>query len=147
MHAAARLVTYGAEPHTISEQIQTTPLSKITALSRVLDTLEVTDCGKVAAITVPAGIASADVEDTEGFIDYPRNIAGVEVAIMFKPSAEKETVKISFRSRRLNVSELAQSLGGGGHARAAGCTLKGNIGEVRPRVLGRVLEALRESGL
>ena len=147
LHAAARLVTYGAEPHTISEQIQTTPLSKITALSRVLDTLEVTDCGKVAAITVPAGIASADVEDTEGFIDYPRNIAGVEVAIMFKPSAEKETVKISFRSRRLNVSELAQSLGGGGHARAAGCTLKGNIGEVRPRVLGRVLEALRESGL
>lgn len=147
LHAAARLVTYGAEPHSISEQIQTTPLSKITALSRVLDTLEVTDCGKVAAITVPAGIPSADVEDTEGFIDYPRNIAGVEVALMFKPSAEKETVKISFRSRRLNVSELAQSLGGGGHARAAGCTLKGTISEVKPRVLSRVLEALRESGL
>jgi phosphoesterase RecJ-like protein len=54
------------------------------------------------------GISSADVEDTEGFIDYPRNIAGVEVAIMIKPSAEKETVKISFRSRRLNVSELAR---------------------------------------
>ena len=147
LHAAARLVTYGAEPHSISEQIQTMPLSKITALSRVLDTLEVTDCGKVASITVPAGIPSADVEDTEGFIDYPRNIAGVDVALMFKPSAEKETVKISFRSRRLNVSELAQSLGGGGHARAAGCTLKGTITEVKPRVLNRVLEALRESGL
>ena len=66
---------------------------------------------------------------------------------MFKPSAEKETVKISFRSRRLNVSELSQSLGGGGHARAAGCTLKGTITEVKPRVLSRVLEALRESGL
>ena len=147
LHAAARLVTYGAEPHSISEQIQTAPLSKITALSRVLDTLEVTDCGKIAAITVPTGILSADVEDTEGFIDYPRNIAGVEVALMFKPSAEKETVKISFRSRRLNVSELAQSLGGGGHARAAGCTLKGAVTEVKPRVLSRVLEALRESGL
>ena len=147
LHAAARLVSYGAEPHSISEQIQTMPLSRITALSRVLDTLEVSDCGKVATIVVPAGVASTDVEDTEGFIDYPRNIAGVEVAIMFKPSTEKETVKMSFRSRRLNVSELAQSMGGGGHARAAGCTLKGTILEIKPRVLTRVLEALRESGL
>jgi phosphoesterase RecJ-like protein len=147
LHAAARLVSYGAEPHSISEQIQTMPLSRITALSRVLDTLEVSDCGKVATIVVPAGVSSTDVEDTEGFIDYPRNIAGVEVAIMFKPSTEKETVKISFRSRRLNVSELAQSMGGGGHARAAGCTLKGTILEIKPRVLTRVLEALRESGL
>ena len=147
LHAAARLVSYGAEPHSISEQIQTTPFSKISALSRVLDTLEVSDCGKVATIVVPPGVSSADVEDTEGFIDYPRNIAGVEVAIMFKPSLEKETVKLSFRSRRLNVSSLAQSLGGGGHARAAGCTLKGTILEVKPRVLARVLEALRDAGL
>ena len=146
LHAAARLVSYGAEPHSISEQIQTMPLSRITVLSRVLDTLEVSDCGKVATIVVPIGVSSADVEDTEGFIDYPRNIAGVEVAMMFKPSMEKETVKISFRSRRLNVSELAQSMGGGGHARAAGCTLKGNIVDVKPRVMTRVLAALREAG-
>jgi bifunctional oligoribonuclease and PAP phosphatase NrnA len=147
LHAAARLVSFGAEPHSISEQIQTMPFSKISALSKVLDTLEVSECGKVATIAVPPGVSSADVEDTEGFIDYPRNIAGVEVAIMFKPSLEKETVKISFRSRRLNVSELAQSLGGGGHARAAGCTLKGTILDVKPRVLTRVLDALREAGL
>ncbi|MHC1758574.1 MAG: bifunctional oligoribonuclease/PAP phosphatase NrnA [Negativicutes bacterium] len=147
LHAVARLVSYGAEPHSISEQIQTMPLSRITALSRVLDTLEVSDCGRVATIVVPMGISSADVEDTEGFIDYPRNIAGVEVAMMFKPSMEKETVKISFRSRRLNVSELAQSMGGGGHARAAGCTLKGTILDVKPRVVTRVLDALREAGL
>ena len=76
-----------------------------------------------------------------------QDIAGVEVAIMFKPSAEKETVKLSFRSRRLNVSDLARSLGGGGHARAAGCTLKGSVYEVKPRVLTRVMEALREAGL
>lgn len=145
--AAARLVNNGAEPHTISQQIQTTPLSKVTALTRVLDTLEVSECGKVAAIVVPPGIASADVEDTEGFIDYPRNIAGVEVALMFKPSQEKETVKISFRSRHLNVSELAQSMGGGGHARAAGCTLKGPLSDVKPWVLSRTLSALREAGL
>jgi phosphoesterase RecJ-like protein len=147
LHAAARLVGYGAQPHIISEQLQTMPLSRITALSRVLDTLEVSDCGKVATIIVPLGVSSADVEDTEGFIDYPRNIAGVEVAIMFKPSTEKETVKLSFRSRRLNVSDLAQSMGGGGHARAAGCTLKGTIMEVKPRVLHRVVDALREAGL
>lgn len=147
LHAAARLVSYGAEPHLIAEQIQTTPYSKIVALSKVLDTLELSECGKVAAIQVPFGVAAADVEDTEGFIDYPRNIAGVEVAIMFKPSSEKETVKISFRSKCLNVSELAKTLGGGGHARASGCTLKGTLQEVKPLVMGRVLDALREAGL
>ena len=147
LHAAARLVQYGAQPHTISEQIQTMPLSKITALSKVLDTLEVSDCGRVASIEVPAGVSSADVEDTEGFIDYPRNIVGVEVAVMFKPLPDKEAVKISFRSRRLNVSDLSRSLGGGGHARAAGCTLKGSLQEVKEKVQSRVLEALLEAGL
>ena len=147
LHAAARLVHLGAQPHMISEQIQTMPLSKITALSRVLDTLEVSDCGRVASIEVPPGVAAADVEDTEGFIDYPRNIVGVEVAIMYKPLPEKEAVKLSFRSRRLNVSDLSRSLGGGGHARAAGWTLKGSMEEVKEKVLPRVLEALREAGL
>ena len=90
LQAAARLVRYGAEPHTISEQIQMMPLSKITALSRVLATLEVSACGRVATIEVPAGISPDDVEDTEGFIDYPRNIAGVEVAIMLKPLPDKK---------------------------------------------------------
>jgi phosphoesterase RecJ-like protein len=146
-YAAARLVSYGAEPNLISEQIQAMPLSKITALSKVLDTLEVSGCGRIAMIEVPSGVSAADVEDTEGFIDYPRNIIGVEVAIMFKPSEEKQTVKLSFRSKRLNVSDLARSLGGGGHARAAGCTLKGPLREVKPMVLVRVLAALRESGL
>lgn len=147
LHAAARLVGCGAEPHTISEQIQTMPLSKITALSRVLDTLEVSACGRIATIEVPPGISAADVEHTEGFIDYPRNIVGVDVAIMFKPLPDKEAVKLSFRSRRLNVSDLARSMGGGGHARAAGCTLKGSLQEVKERVVPRVLEAMREAGL
>jgi len=146
-YAAARLVSYGAEPNWISEQLQVMPLSKITALSKVLDTLEVSGCGRVALIEVPPEVNSSDVEDTEGFIDYPRNIFGVEVAIMFKPSKEKQTVKVSFRSKRLNVSDFARSLGGGGHARAAGCTLKGTLPEVKSMVLIRVLSALREAGL
>lgn len=145
--AAARLVSCGAEPHIISELIQTMPLSKIFALSKILDTLEISACGRIASVEVPAGIPPTDVEDTEGFIDYPRNIVGVEVAVMFKPSLEKETVKISFRSKRINVSDLARSLGGGGHARAAGCTLKGTVHEVKPLVIRRIVNALRESGL
>ena len=145
--AAARLVHYGAEPHAISESIQTMPLSKIFALSRILDTLEVSGCGRIASVEVPMGVPASDVEDTESFIDYPRNIVGVEVAVMFKASLEKQTVKLSFRSKRLNVSELARSLGGGGHARAAGCTLKGTVQEVKPMVISRIVAALRESGL
>jgi bifunctional oligoribonuclease and PAP phosphatase NrnA len=145
--AAARLVRYGAEPHKISEAIQKMPLTKIVALSRVLASLELFGQGKVAAIMVPDDIPATAVEDTEGFIDYPRNIAGVEVAILFKPAGGPGQVKLSMRSRNLNVSVLAQSFGGGGHARAAGCTLDGTMDEVKNRAIPQVIRAIREAGL
>ena len=51
--------------------------------------------------------------------------------------------KVSLRSKgRVNVAKIAESFGGGGHARAAGCSLKGSIQEVKSRVISSVKEAL-----
>jgi phosphoesterase RecJ-like protein len=55
-------------------------------------------------------------------INYPRNIEGVEIALMFR-IVDQNTVRVSFRSKNVDVSTLALSFGGGGHARAAGCTV------------------------
>ena len=83
----------------------------------------------------------ADVEDTEGLIDYARSINGVEVAVFIRNEGTDEIWKVSFRGKtHANVGALAGSLGGGGHCHAAGCIMRGSIDDVRMRVQKAVSE-------
>jgi len=82
--------------------------------------------------------------DQEGMINQLYYTEGAEVVALF---SEKDTneVKISFRSKgKVNVAEFARTLnpGGGGHVRAAGCTLQGRLSDVRERVLKQLEELL-----
>ena len=76
--------------------------------------------------------------DTEDLINFPRSIAGVEVALMFMEQRDG-TIKVSFRSRRADVGRLAEQFGGGGHRLAAGATLPGPMDAARERVLAAVV--------
>ncbi|HWQ60697.1 MAG TPA: bifunctional oligoribonuclease/PAP phosphatase NrnA [Negativicutes bacterium] len=143
---AADLVDRGAEPHIISEQLETKPLASIMTLRCVLDSLEVYAGGRIATITVDADNGENAAESTEGYINYPRNIEGVEIAIMFKPVDDTAT-RVSFRSRRSDVSRLALAFGGGGHARASGCTVGSGLKAAKKEVLKAAEQLLAESGL
>lgn len=84
-------------------------------------------------------------EDLEGLVNYPRNIEGVEVGLLFKQNGQ-ESVKVSLRSAgRVNVAAVAQHFGGGGHVRAAGCRLTDPLPEVISQVIAVVQKALDES--
>jgi phosphoesterase RecJ-like protein len=122
---AAELIDAGAQPYIISEYLETKPLESLMTLKIILETLEMYCNGKIATITVSQDINENAAENTEGLINYPRNIEGVEVAIMFK-IVDGLTTRVSFRSRNVDVSQLALTFGGGGHARAAGCTVNGD---------------------
>ncbi|MEG6585498.1 DHH family phosphoesterase [Dendrosporobacter sp. 1207_IL3150] len=141
MRYCAELIDFGAKPNLISEALEARPLAAITNLSKMLDTLELFFDGKVAAITVLPEMLT-DNDNTEGVINYPRIIEGVEIAIMFK-FVEDGICRISLRSARVDVSQLALSFGGGGHARAAGCTVSGTVAEVKEKVIGAVIEHLQ----
>ncbi|KJB87048.1 exopolyphosphatase [Paenibacillus sp. E194] len=81
-------------------------------------------------------------EDLEGLVNYPRNIDGVEVGLLFK-QVDDTGVKVSMRSAGLaNVAEIAKSFSGGGHVLAAGCKLTGTLEEVITIVIERVKQAL-----
>jgi phosphoesterase RecJ-like protein len=134
MRYAADLIESGVKPHLISEHLETKPLASIVALTKVLETLELHQDGKVALIIVMPEIIKNNEELTEGLINYPRNIEGVELAVMFKITAP-DTIRASFRSRGVDVSRLALEFGGGGHMRAAGCTLHGSITSAKEKVL------------
>jgi len=72
----------------------------------------------------PAGVRLGK-DALEGFINYPRSIVGVEVAVSFREEAEG-VFRVSFRSKgRVDVSAVAARFGGGGHRNAAGCTVLG----------------------
>lgn len=69
-------------------------------------------------------------KDLDGIINQMRNTKGVECAIFLYELDEQE-YKVSMRSGgRINVSAIAQFFGGGGHVRAAGCTVKGTADDV-----------------
>jgi phosphoesterase RecJ-like protein len=74
--------------------------------------------------------AGADMEDAEGAIDTMRNIEGVEIAAFIKDRGE--AVKVSMRAKSYGrVDGIAQKYNGGGHAKAAGCTLKMSVAEAK----------------
>jgi len=142
MRYAADLMERGAEPHVISEAMETKPLESILTLGKVLETLELYHNGKIATITVLPDTLS-NLDSTEGFINYPRIIEGVDIAIMFKVMSEG-MIRISFRSKTADVSKLALAFGGGGHVRAAGCAIMGRIDDVTKEVLTATIKQLTE---
>jgi bifunctional oligoribonuclease and PAP phosphatase NrnA len=142
--AAGCLVGYGADPQWLSENIyENNPLEKISLLNEALKTLTFYLDGRVASMVVDLeSIARTGAlsEHIEGFVDIPRTIKGVEVAIMYLELSEKY-YKLSFRSKgNINVEKVASHFGGGGHKNAAACQIAGELETIK----GQVTDALRE---
>lgn len=79
------------------------------------------------------------MEDTRDFINFARDIKGVEVAVLLRE--EDDGIRVTFRSRRKDVSKIARKFNGGGHRLASGCFLKGiGLEEAKRKVL-EVLKA------
>jgi len=84
----------------------------------------------------------ATADDLDGIVEYPRSIAGVRLALLFRQLANGK-VKVSFRSLGdVDVAELAHRFGGGGHLKAAGASLEGSLAEAQAQVLAAAREYL-----
>ncbi|NLO09634.1 MAG: bifunctional oligoribonuclease/PAP phosphatase NrnA [Clostridiales bacterium] len=76
--------------------------------------------------------------DLDGIIDQLRTAKGTEVA-MFIYETEEGDNKISLRSNgRVNVSEIARSFGGGGHVKAAGCSMEGTAIDAIAKIIPHI---------
>lgn len=143
--AAALLESHRLNTGELSQRIfDEHPLSYYLVLKKVLSTLEMYGGKKIAVITASREMleqCGSSVDELDGMINYARNIAGVEMGIMFFIDRNSE-VKAGFRAKNVDVSALAGKLGGGGHPRAAGCRLKGDYGEVKNRVIHEALAAM-----
>jgi phosphoesterase RecJ-like protein len=136
---AGEMVRRGVDPWAVAEQVyETQSVHRLRLLGRVLDSLDVSSDGRVACITTMCEDLrefESGKDALEGFINYPRSIVGVEVAVSFREE-EGGVFRVSFRSKgRVDVSAVAARFGGGGHHNAAGCTVPGTLTEVKKRVL------------
>ena len=146
LRVAARLVELGAAPEELYRAAygRFRP-RRFELLREALATLTVHENGRLAWMIVPKEAydrLEATVEDLEGFVDVPRDVAGVEVAVLFRTTSDGR-IKVSLRSLPpLDVNVIAVELGGGGHVRAAAAVVKGPLEDAVERVVRRVVEGL-----
>ncbi len=143
---AGDMVAAGVDAWFVSERLyESQPQKRLELLALALATLTVSPRGDVASITVLLDMyekTGTDAEVTDGFVNYPRSIRGVEVAVFFR-EIKQGFFKVGFRSKgKVNVSALAAEFGGGGHHNAAGCNIAGPLDEVRRQVFSHLANAL-----
>jgi phosphoesterase RecJ-like protein len=143
---AGEMIECGVNAWSVAERLyESQPQKRLELLTRSLATLEVVCGGRAASLTVTHDMYIAtgtDAQLTDGFVNYPRSIRGVEVAIFFR-QLDGETYKVGFRSKgAVNVAGFAAALGGGGHHNAAGCTVSGRLDEIKSRVYAIVNDSL-----
>ena len=143
MRIAADLLELGVHPDEVSSALyDNASLSRLRLLKEVLNTLQLHASGRVAVVHLEDGMldrARAEMDDAEGFVEYPRSLRQVEVAIFFKEHKDGQ-IGVSLRSKgNFDVSEVARIFGGGGHRKAAGCRFREEkLAMVRERVLEAV---------
>lgn len=128
---AAELLEKGVDLNHISVELyQNVRLEKIRLEAKVLDHLSIFCKGKAVAAFVSQEMLkeiNAKMDETEGIIETLRNIQGVEIAVLFKEVNNKE-IKVGLRAKRsADVSKIAMMFGGGGHVKAAGCSIYDNL--------------------
>ena len=83
------------------------------------------------------------MEDTEGIISFVRGIKPIEVACLLKEVDEKEVKDKSKEQKEVDVSKISSKFNGGGHIRAAGCTIYENIAVAKEMILKEILSNFR----
>ncbi|MFQ5442937.1 MAG: bifunctional oligoribonuclease/PAP phosphatase NrnA [Thermodesulfobacteriota bacterium] len=153
---AGELLRLGADPWEVALNVyENYPPEKFKLLSMVLATLDIIRVDNadpdsaIATLVVKLDMfktTAADVDLSDGFVNYARGIEGVEVGALFRESGPDE-YKVSLRSKKIvDVSKVANDLGGGGHAHAAGLTLKGSLEDIKSRVIGAIKKEMTGAG-
>lgn len=143
---AAELTAAGANPTELYERLyEAATLARFRLVGVALDRLQVRAAGQVAFTEIylkDYADTGAVPGDTEDLINFPRGVEGVEVGLVFIEQVGGGT-KVSLRARsRVDVSQLAQQFGGGGHRLASGARTDRPLPETRDAVLAAVEAAL-----
>jgi len=145
---AIECVESGVETHTIYQSVyENSTKARMRLMGEFLTNLHYELDGNLAWFIITQemmDIAQASKADVEGFTDMVRTIRGVEVALMIVEQ-NVESCRINFRSKgKYIVNDIAKSLGGGGHALAAGAVVSGSLVDVKEKIVNASIESIRQ---
>lgn len=135
---ASELVKAGADIRYYNYMLfKRQPKARAALFGRVMSGIRYFHQDRFAVAVIPKQTMDelgADIGMTEGFVDFPLNVDTVEVAAtLFE--VKKGQYKISLRSKNYaDVNKIAGCYGGGGHVRAAGCMLFGDVEDILDRL-------------
>jgi len=141
---AAELVASGIDCADINRRLfENKSLERLRAQSAAISNMELFADGKIAVVTFPyalkiaLGLSDANLD---ALVDIPRSLSGVEVALCIRQPLPEGKFRVSCRSNgSYDVAALCRKFDGGGHARAAGCTLTAlDIGDAMRRILSAI---------
>lgn len=142
---AADLYDYGVEHEFINRvMFETKSKSRILMEQRALNAIQYFYDDRVAMITITQQMideTKADKTELDGISSIPRTIEGVQVGITLREEADGSGYRLSVRTTNaVNASKLCAIFGGGGHKRAAGCSINTDLETVKKQLL----EALQD---
>lgn len=145
---ASKLMQFDINVYRLCNQLfRTHSLARTRLLGDILGTLEMHEDNRISVLTVSDEMiqkAGATQEDTEGIIDFGREIDGVEIAIFVKERPDKN-VKVSLRSKDyMDVCEIAKQFNGGGHQKAAGCSFEEELNVAKAKIVQACSKAIQE---
>ncbi len=145
---AAELIKTGIPLEKINDEIYATySLNKINLYSRLLSRVKTEANGKIAWGVMrreDLEKTGATYEDTEGFIDFLKYIREVKIAFFLIENSQPNSVRVSFRGKdTFDVNRIATHFKGGGHKKAAGCTIYAPVEDAEKMILDRLHRELK----
>lgn len=116
-------------------------------MQRIVNRIEFLEDGKVTFTYITnqdEKDVNAEPGDHEGLVEVGRDVEGVEVSVFIRQKDNEEKYKVSMRSSNyVNVSDICYIFGGGGHPKAAGCLIQGNIEQVKEKIMKEIRKVLK----
>ena len=145
---AAEMTACGVKPWEVSRTLMGRHgVQRLRLLEMGLGSLEFHCDGMIGIMSLTSDMlerAGARPEDGDTFVDFPRFVSGVELAVLIRQTGEDE-YRFSLRSNGgVNAARMASLFDGGGHVNAAGFTYRGDLDSIRREFLTearRVLDA------
>ncbi len=141
------MLDLGVDPYDISQHVYGTySLGRIKLLNLALDSIEISNNGKLSIMTLTKDMfveTHTQPEDGDGLINYAKRIEDIKVAALIQehhngsePLKNHNMYHVSLRSDgSVDVAAIASRFGGGGHASAAGFNIESTLSEIKSMIL------------